>query len=159
MSDLNRWGLNGFEDLHHVPRSLIISKASDGTRRLVTDEWDLQRFFWVLDYEDGTVRQQYEKIGDQIYRTLFGRLPSFGVHLLRVVDIFNLNGPPILKMFVPQGAEVDILDNCEMDVNLQKIKRIHTFGWRHWNGEPGEYFHLDPSTNPPRFKTTRNRIS
>lgn len=121
---------------------------------------EIHRFYWLLEYRDGRLRSQYERLGDGIWEWSFSRqgYGRLGVDHIVVLDVTTKER--ILKIAVPVDATVDILDRVSASLeNFSEQKRVHVFGWvvKDSNPRSSKYIHFDPSEGIYRESPNRER--
>ena len=124
-------------------------------RRIVPQGEALYRFAWKLDYRGGKVVSQYERSGDVIFQTPFGKLRSTDVRRIWVYDLEEHPDNYLLWIDVPPGATPDIVYHCTFDPVSRETKRVSTFGW--FNDRACYYVHIDPETEPPTIRDSKSR--
>lgn len=167
--------LKGAPDL---PAPAPADPLLDQTRRIWSHRDLFYRFNWIIAYRSGEIRQQYERRGETIFQTLFAKIPHRGISRILVLDLIH----PILAFDVPEEAEADILYDVRFS-DPAKPHRIFVFGFRYpcpfcvgsrmigdetcikcrgtgldLTCPPPSYWHIDPSTEPPRTLWNRSRI-
>jgi hypothetical protein len=124
----------------------------DDTRRIVPPGAALFRMAWEIEWRSGVLRRQYERWGELLVQTLFGRLDPIGIREIRVFDLYRPDGSKrVAVLGIPPTASADILMTCSFSIQGARVRRIYTFGWRGAETVPRDnYLHIDPSLEPPR---------
>ena len=135
--------------------SLYLAGADlDRSRRILSNHREVKPYIWRLVYRNGAWEDQYKRYGDEIAQTMFGSVSKIGVRWIEVFQ--SKSGKKAMSIEIPNGAEVDILENVETSLSEFGVteKRIYTFGWVH--GEKSEYIHIDPERG--EFKKSNARL-
>lgn len=128
--------------------------------RVVPDGEELFRYAWILVYRNGSSLFQYHQVGEHLIQEAFADAQKVGIKHVLVFDLHASIEQPIAVLNIPEDAEADILYNNRIDVAGDRIlgRRIYTFGWLIPGQTACEYFHIDPSTNPPRIMRSKRRM-
>ena len=153
--------------MEHKPGSILTEErklwlrsslaAVNGEHRVCETPEPKYRFIWELAYRDGTIRRQYERIGDSLIQTLFGKIPHEGIAEIRIFDARKPQLERFAVVGLPEGAIADVLYNCGFSFSEMRVERIYTFGW-FLPGGACRYFHLHPGYDPPKAWLNEKRV-